>query len=124
MRSAVLLVDHGSRVQLANQLIGQVAEALRARHPDLIIEIAHMEIASPTISEGVARCVAAGAQEITIHPYFLGHGKHTEISIPDRVAEARRDHPDILLRITAPLGLDDRLIDVVESRIAEAQPHS
>jgi sirohydrochlorin ferrochelatase len=120
MPRAILLVDHGSRVDAANLLVAEVADLLRARHPEAIVEIAHMEIASPTIAEGIARCVAAGAEEIAVHPYFLGPGRHTRESIPALVESAQADHPGIAIRITEPLGLDDRLVDVIERRIAES----
>ena len=36
-----------------------------------LVEIAHMEIARPSIAEAVANCVAGGATDVIIAPYFL-----------------------------------------------------
>lgn len=114
---AVLLVDHGSKREEANALIGQVAEAVRRARPDWIVAWAHMEIAPPGILEGVAACVAAGATEIVVHPYFLGAGRHLRESIPEQVDEARAAYSDVSMTISEHLGLDDKLIELVIDRI-------
>ena len=120
MTNAILLVDHGSRRSEANDLLSQVAAAVRARRPGEIVEIAHMELAEPSINEAVSRCVAAGATRIVVHPYFLGPGLHTQQSIPDLVDEAAGRHPGVEVRIAGHLGLHPGLIDAVIDRVDEA----
>ena len=120
MKRAVLLVDHGSRRQEANAQLEALAERVRARLPDRTVEVAHMELASPSIEQGVAACVAAGAEGIVVHPYFLGPGSHTRDDIPRLVAEAAARHPGLRVAISEPLGLHDKLVDVVLARIDEA----
>ncbi len=100
--------------------VDSVATALRERRPGEIVEIAHMEIAQPSIAEGIARCVAAGAGKIVLHPYFLGPGRHTQESIPALVAGASAQHPGLEIRIGQPLGLHEGVIDAVLDRIDEA----
>jgi sirohydrochlorin ferrochelatase len=115
--SAILLVDHGSRVESANRLIENVAEAIRERRPESVVEFAHMEIASPSIAEGISACVAAGARSIDLHPYFLAAGRHTRESIPALVEKALEKHPGLEVRISDPLGFHPRIIEVVLERI-------
>ena len=45
----------------------------------------HLEIVEPDIPAGIAACVAAGATEVVVHPYFLGPGRHTTSDIPEIV---------------------------------------
>jgi sirohydrochlorin ferrochelatase len=120
MKSAILLVDHGSRRVEANELLIRVAAEVRKRRPDEIVEIAHMEFARPSITEGLARCVEAGAQRIVVHPYFLGPGRHTQESIPELLAESASAHPGIDIQIAEPLGLHPGLIEAVLDRVDEA----
>ena len=120
MTRAILLVDHGSRRPEANDLVEQVAAKVRERAPDRTIRIAHLELASPTIDEGVDSCVEAGADEIVVHPYFLGPGNHTTHDIPRLVAEAAKRHPGLRVHISEPLGLHESLIDVIMERVKEA----
>ena len=48
-----------------------------------------MELASPSIAEGVGACAASGASELVVHPYFLGPGNHTRNDVPQLVAAIR-----------------------------------
>jgi sirohydrochlorin ferrochelatase len=114
---AILLVDHGSRRAEANALIDQVAELLRARLPEAIIITAHMELAAPSIAEGIEACLDAGATHIKLHPYFLAPGRHTRETIPELVEEALRQLPGISVDITEPMGVHANLIDVVLERL-------
>ena len=120
MTRAILLVDHGSRREQANALLDAVAERVRERAPDCIVRTAHLDLAHPTIAEGIDACVAAGAGEIVVHPYFLGPGSHTTHDIPDRVAAAAARHPELRVRISDPLGLHAKLVDVILERVEEA----
>lgn len=116
---AILLVDHGSRRDEANAQLDRVAGLLRDRCPDRIVEIAHLEIASPTIAEGIARCVDGGATEIIVHPYLLAPGRHSREDIPAQAKAATREHPGIRVRVSEPLGVHEKLVDVVLERIGE-----
>ncbi len=121
MSRAILLVDHGSRKDEANAVLEAIADGLRARRPDAIVEVAHMELAEPTFADAFARCVARGAREVTVCPYFLGPGRHTTGDIPRLVEEARAAHPNVRATIAEPLGFDERLVDVVIDRIDAAR---
>ena len=57
------------------------------------MRVAHLEIAPPGIGEGIDACVAAGATEIVVHPYFLSPGRHTSHDIPRQVEAGRRAPP-------------------------------
>ena len=109
MRRAILIIDHGSRRAEANEQLAFVADEVRRLRPDVIVESAHMELAAPNLSAGVDACVRAGAEQIVVHPYFLGPGRHTTHDIPRLVAEARERHPNLMIEISAPLGLHSKI---------------
>ena len=122
MKRAILLVDHGSRRSEANAMLEEVAELLRERAPDRAVQVAHMELPEPNIGDGIDACAAQGAEEIVVHPFFLGPGRHTTEDIPRLVAEAARRHPGIRVRISEPLGAHSKLVDVILARLEEAKP--
>ena len=66
----ILIVDHGSRRAEANEAIGRVAEVVRSRRTELTVRWAHREIAPPSVPDVIADCVADGAQEIIVQPFF------------------------------------------------------
>jgi len=114
---AILIVDHGSRRPEANADLERIADWVRQRAPDQVVQVAHLEIASPSIAEGLDACILAGAREIVVHPYFLGPGNHTTHDIPRCVSEAAAGHPDVEVRISEPLGPDARFVDVILDRV-------
>jgi sirohydrochlorin ferrochelatase len=114
---AILLVDHGSRRAEANLVLERVAELLRRRAPARIVRVAHMDLAEPTVQDGVDACVAAGAREIVIHPYFLTPGDHVTRDIPALAEVAARRHPGVSVRVSEPLGVHEALVDAILDRI-------
>lgn len=119
-RHALLLVDHGSRSPEANLQLEELARRVRARCPGLVVEIAHMELLPPTLADALARCQRAGVEEVVVCPWFLGPGRHTRETIPELVARAAAGHGALRVRIAEPLGLDEKLIDVLIARSEEA----
>jgi len=113
---ALLIVDHGSRRTEANHMLTDVAEILRQKRPELIVHIAHMELAEPNIAQGVQACVEDGATEIVVHPYMLSPGRHATQDIPQMAEAASKAFPNISITTTAPLGLHEKLAEVVLER--------
>ena len=120
MKRAALLVDHGSRRAEANAQLDDVARQLRERVPDRVVEVAHLEIARPDILDGIGACVAKGATQIVVHPYFLGPGRHTTEDIPAQVERALERHPEVCIRISGPLGGHAALIDFIVDWVSGA----
>jgi len=118
---AILLVDHGSRLDEANELLVEIARLVQREDPAYHVEIAHMELAEPTIAQGLAACAAAGAREVTVHPYLLAPGRHATQDIPRLVAEAARRFPGLTCRVTEPLGPHPLLARVVLERVQAAE---
>jgi len=122
VKRAILLVDHGSRRREANELLERVAAQVAERRPEAFVCCAHMDLARPTVAEGIDACAAAGAEEVVVHPYFLGPGSHSSRDIPRLVHAAASHHPGLRVHITEPLGLHPKLVDVVLDRIDEVVP--
>jgi len=120
-QKALLLVDHGSRLEEANQLLKSIAPLVAEEDSGYIVEIAHMELAEPSIEQGIANCVAAGARDITVHPYMLAPGRHATQDIPRFVEKAMASHPGVTYRVTAPLGVHRLLARLVVERARDAE---
>lgn len=121
MKRAVLLVDHGSRRAEANALVDDLARALGGR-VDRIFHTAHLELAEPSIAQGIDACVADGATEITVLPCFLAPGRHTIEDVPGEATEAAARHRGVIVRIADPIGTHPMLVDLLLDRLREAEP--
>lgn len=122
MPTALLIVDHGSRRQEANDMLEGVGDIVRKQRSDLIVHTAHMELAEPTIADGVQKCIDDGATEIIVHPYMLSPGRHATSDIPTMAKEAAAEHENVTVRVTGPLGLHDKLGEVILERAGLLEP--
>ncbi len=68
------------------------------------VDCAFLEIAKPSIDEGLRRCIAQGADEIIVLPYFLSSGRHVTIDIPEQVADVKKSYPEIDICVIEPIG--------------------
>ena len=119
-KQALLLIDHGSTRDDANDLLPKVARMVRDMSDFEIVCYAHMELAEPTIQQGLDTCVAAGATEVIVHPYFLSPGRHSVSDIPRMVAEAAAKYAGVSYRLTEPLGLDPKMGELILKRVRES----
>jgi sirohydrochlorin ferrochelatase len=88
-----------------------------------IVEAAHMELAEPTIEQAFDRCVAQGATMVVVHPYFLAPGRHSTTDIPRMAGEAAAKHPGVRFHVTQPLGLDEKIAQLMTQRIGHCVAH-
>jgi sirohydrochlorin ferrochelatase len=120
---AILLIDHGSVLAEANEMLDAVAALVRQMAgPGVIVHAAHMELAKPTIAAGFRHCVEDGATEVIAFPYMLSPGKHSTRDIPRMVAEAATPFPGITFRVTDAFGLHEKLAEVVLERTGVVTP--
>jgi sirohydrochlorin ferrochelatase len=117
----IILVDHGSRVASANEEFELLVRELGRRKGLAIVEPAHMEIAPPTIADAFERAVAAGADEILVHPYFLAMGRHASEDVPAQCAAAAARWPHVRWSLTAPIGSSPIVFDAISERIDNAR---
>ncbi|ERM96493.1 sirohydrochlorin ferrochelatase, chloroplastic isoform X1 [Amborella trichopoda] len=119
----VIVVDHGSRRQESNLMLNAFVAMFKERSGYPIVEPAHMELATPSIKDAFCACVQQGANRIVVSPYFLFPGRHWKQDIPSLAAEAAKEHPGIPYVVTAPLGLHELMVDVLNDRIKHCLSH-
>jgi sirohydrochlorin ferrochelatase len=120
----IIIVDHGSRRDESNQLLERLAAAFQQDSGLPIVEPAHMELAEPSIATAFQRCVDRGAKRIVVFPYFLGPGRHWDEDIPRLAAEASARSHNVRYLVTAPLGLDDLMLQLIAKRIEQCVAHA
>jgi sirohydrochlorin ferrochelatase len=115
---AILLIDHGSVKAEANHMLecmGALVQQLAGA--EVVVRIAHMELAEPGVEEGFAACVEAGAAEVVAFPYMLSPGKHSTRDIPRMVASVAARFPDVRYSVTPAFGVNERLAEAVLERV-------
>jgi sirohydrochlorin ferrochelatase len=100
---AYLLVDHGSRLEAANEVVARVARAMQARLGDVgRVAFAHQEAAAPSIEAAIDALAAEGVRELVVVPFFLAPGKHATSDVPRLASEAAARHEGLRLEVSSP----------------------
>jgi len=139
----VLLMDHGSRKEKSNARLQKMAELYQmtlgtdedeedSDGPTIIVRAAHMEIATPSIPDGLKDLRDQGVDEIICHPFFLSaDGRHVKEDIPEIIGEAIEDlwgeasgATPIPVVTTAPVGSNTQLmLGAIHSLVRENSQH-
>ncbi|MCC5857026.1 MAG: CbiX/SirB N-terminal domain-containing protein [Ectothiorhodospiraceae bacterium] len=123
----LLLIAHGSRRQASNEEVRQLAQRLADQAGNRYggVRCAFLELAEPDIGQGVEQCIADGASEVLVLPYFLSAGRHVAEDIPRELAPKRARHPGIPIRLLDYAGaseqMPDLLLDLAERQIGGAE---
>ena len=75
--------------------------------------MAHLELVEPSVQEAVDRCVAGGAREIWIHPFFLLPGRHLAEDVPALVEAAVSRHHGVRAHIGPCVGEAEGLAELI-----------
>lgn len=118
MKTAMLVMVHGSPRPVANNDMFAVVDAVRARGSYPIVEVGFMEINEPPIPAAIARCVEQGAERVIAVPYFLHTGTHVTDDLPTLLEEAQARYPEVEFLMGDYLGHDPLLADVIAERAA------
>jgi len=124
MRTAILLIAHGSRVDAANADLRELAAMIAERRPEAIVEHAYLELAEPSIPAGLQACVDRGADEVRMLPWFLSAGSHVTRDLEADRRRFQAEHPAIECRLCPPLGLHPLMIELVLARLEESVERS
>lgn len=120
MKTAILLMGHGSRVAEANDALHAIADMVRSTGRFEIVEVAFREMHAPDIQTGIDRCVTQGAGRILLYPYFLFAGAHVLEDLPAEMTAATERYPGLEMTLGSPLGVHPKLAEIVCERIDES----
>lgn len=118
--TTILLIAHGSRLATANSDLDKLAEQLRSRFPNQVIETAYLELAEPTIPQGAEKCVLRGANRVLLMPYFLSAGTHVTNDLRRFQSEFATRWPSVRFDLCPPLGLHPLMLDIICERLTQA----
>ena len=125
----LLLMDHGSRNAASNERLHELAKLYQHQFAStsanksirLVVRAAHMEIALPSIEDGLSALLQENVQEIICHPYFLSPGRHVVEDIPQLVnAAIQALSISIPVKTTRPIGSETSImINAINSLVHE-----
>ncbi len=120
MKTAILMMAHGSRISEANDTAREVAAMVQEMTGFEIVEVSFREMHEPNIQQGIDACVAKEAGRILLMPYFLFMGAHVQHDLPEEIVEAQKRHPGLIMEMGGHLGSHRKLAEIEVERIGEA----
>jgi len=120
VKTAILMMAHGSRIAEANEAARDVAAMVKEITGFEVVEVAFRELHEPNIQQGIDTCVARGAERILLMPYFLFMGAHVQHDLPEEIAEAKTRYPELIMEMGHHLGAHRKLAEIEAERIDES----
>ncbi len=119
MSKSLLLVAHGSRRQASNDEVRALTERLRAAANGFDhLDCAFLELAEPSIQDGLRRAIDQGASEVVVLPYFLSAGRHVVKDIPAEIECVRERYPTVDIRLAPYLGAAEGVVGLLMEQAA------
>ncbi|RDI63990.1 sirohydrochlorin chelatase [Nocardia pseudobrasiliensis] len=120
MRPAALIaVAHGSRDPRSAATVSTVVADLAARHPDLDVRSAFLDLSTPSVDQVVDAVAAQGHTRAVVVPLLLGSAYHARVDLPGLLDRARVRHPRLRIVQADVFGTDSRLITALRDRVLE-----
>jgi sirohydrochlorin cobaltochelatase len=102
MSASIILFAHGAREPEWARPFENIRDRIRA--DGTRVELAYLELMSPSLDEAAAKLAQEGYREVTIVPLFLAQGGHVKRDLPKMVAALSQRHADCEFQVTPPLG--------------------
>nr|WP_106780729.1 sirohydrochlorin chelatase [Lysinibacillus timonensis] len=116
---AILYICHGSRVKVSQVEAVNFVEKCKTLRNEPIQEYCFLELAEPTISQAIERCIELGATSIQAIPVLLLTAAHAKHDIPLELDNALSKYPSIELKYGKPIGVHPQLINLLHERILQ-----
>jgi sirohydrochlorin cobaltochelatase len=113
MKSGLLLFAHGARDPRWALPFEDVARRIRARAPELGVELGFLEFMEPDLATAGDRLAALGCERVDVVPLFLGAGGHVRKDLPALLQDLSARHPSVQWHLRPAIGEVERVIDAM-----------
>lgn len=124
LNQAIILFAHGSSQPSWRMPFDAIAQKVKTQAPNARVELAFLEIMSPSIEECVRDCAQHGIHQISIVPLFFGVGKHIAQDLQNIIDATRSVFPEMQIQIAPALGQNEWIQEsIAQYAIQSAQSH-
>jgi sirohydrochlorin cobaltochelatase len=110
----MILFGHGARDARWQEPFQRLAAKLTAARGDAgPVDLAFLELMTPSLPEAISGQAAKGCDTVTVVPVFFGQGGHVRRDLPALIAQCQAEHPGVRLQCTGAVGEDDAVLDAI-----------
>lgn len=106
VKNAIILFSHGARDPRWKEPIINVQKLIQAQNPEVIVELAFLELMSPTLSECIEEIILKEIYQMTLVPIFFGQGGHIREDLPKLITACSQKYPQMNLTVKPAVGED------------------
>lgn len=110
---AIILFGHGARDSRWREPFDRLLKLWQTQHPQILAQLAFLEMMQPSLEESVAILVKKGISHITVIPVFFGQGGHLRNDFPKLLQDCQEKFPDIFLSATPAVGEDLAVLQAI-----------
>lgn len=121
-KKAVILLAHGSRDEHWQAPFFAMAKKIKdslskeETEQSTCVELAFMELASPTLEEVVHTLFREDVDTIEVLPLFFAEGRHLRHDVPKQIEQLHKQY-DIEISLQAPVGQSEIVISAIQQVI-------
>jgi sirohydrochlorin cobaltochelatase len=121
---ALLLVGHGSRDPDGQREFLEFAEKVQRAAGNRSVVPCFLELAQPTIAQGLARCMELGYRDVAAVPVLLFAARHNKHDVPAEFDHVREHHPELRISYGRHFGITTEIVDGLRALITQAERQS
>ncbi|HEY9904209.1 MAG TPA: sirohydrochlorin chelatase [Candidatus Sericytochromatia bacterium] len=119
LKRPLLMIGHGTKDEEGRQSFIDFANAYQALDSSRPVVPCFLELTSPTIQEGVDRCVEQGYTELSALPILLFAARHNKFDVTNELDRARARHPQVRFHYGRHFGITPGILDLWRDRLLE-----
>jgi len=115
----VLVIGHGSSDRRATEAFIFTINAIKESYRN--VDYCFLELAQPTIKEGINSIIKKNPRIVLIMPYFLHKGIHIKHDVIKELKSALKSHSFSNILIADHIGVDDKMVNLILQRAKEVE---
>jgi sirohydrochlorin cobaltochelatase len=119
LQRPLLMVGHGTKNQEGRQAFLDFARVYHELDNSRPVIPCFLELTTPSISDGVANCLAQGYTDISVLPILLFAARHNKFDVTNELDRCRQNHPEIKFHYGRHFGITPAMIELWQNRLAQ-----
>lgn len=119
MKKAIVLFGHGARDPQWAAPMKRLQAILIEQLPDVTVELAFLELMSPTLPDAVEQMALNGVSDIQVVPIFFGKGGHLKNDFPAILAGMQARYPGLNIQATTAVGQWEAVWQAIAAEVVQ-----